>query len=75
MRLVCKEDKPVSRLEILASPPEWEARRISSPEETAILEIPEDSRESDLNGKLASWSEPRPSVAGDEDSSEILVEP
>ena len=72
MRLVCKEDRPVSRLVILASPPEWEARRISSPEETDF-ELPVDSVESDLT--LMSWNEPRPSVAGDEDSSEILVEP
>ena len=33
LRLVCKEDKPVSKLVILASPPEWEARIRSSPEE------------------------------------------
>ena len=61
VRLVCKEDRPVSRLIILASPPEWEARRISSPEETDF-ELPVDSIESDLT--LTSWNEPRPSVAG-----------
>ena len=57
---------------ILASPPEWEARIRSSPEEPD-LEIPGDSLESNLS--LASWGEPRPSVSGDEDSSENLFEP
>ena len=70
LRLACKEDKPVSKLVILASPPVWEARVSTSPEEPD-LEIPGDSLESNLS----SWDEPRPSVAGEEDSSKNLFEP
>ena len=71
LRLACKEDKPVSKLVILASPREWEARMRTSPEEPD-LEIPGDSL---LESNLSSWDEPRPSVAGDEDSSKNLFEP
>ena len=43
----------------------------TSPEEPD-LEIPGDSL---LESNLSSWDEPRPSVAGDEDSSENLFKP
>ena len=36
--------------------------------------LPEDSWESDIIGTLESWGEPRPPVAGNEDSTETLVE-
>ena len=71
LRLACKEDKPVSKLVILASPPVWEARVRTSPEEPD-LEIPGDSF---TESNLSSWDEPRPSVAGEEDSSKNLFEP